>query len=120
VTAILRGQPPTVYGDGLHSRDFTYIENVIQGNVLAMNAPKLSGEVVNVACGGELTINEVIVAINRVLGTNIQPRYVDPRPGDIKHSRADIGLAKKVLGFQPTVGFEEGLRRAIEYYKRLV
>lgn len=120
VNAILRGQPPTVYGDGLQSRDFTYIENVIQGNLLAMRAPKLAGEVVNLACGGELTINEVIGAINRVLGTNVQPRYVDPRPGDVKHSRADIRLAKKVLGFEPTVGFEEGLRRAIDYYKSLV
>lgn len=120
VTAILRGQPPTVYGDGEHSRDFTYIENVIQGNLLAMQAPKLGGEVVNVACGGELTINEVIAAINRVLGTNVQPRYVDPRQGDIKRSCADVRLAKKVLGYEPTVGFDEGLRRAIDYYRRLV
>lgn len=119
VSAILRGESPTVYGDGEQSRDFTYIDNVVDGNMLAMNAPRLSGEVLNLACGGRITINEVIAAINRVLGTKVRPKYVDPRPGDILHSQADITLARRLLGFEPKIGFEEGLRRAIEFYKRI-
>lgn len=119
VTAILRGQPPTVYGDGEQSRDFTYIDNVVEGNMLAMKAGRTDGIVVNLACGGQITINKVIAAINRLLGTNLKPRYEAPRAGDVKHSCADIGLARRVLGFEPVVGFEEGLRRSIDYYKKL-
>lgn len=119
VTAILAGQSPVVYGDGEQTRDFTYIDNVVHGNVLAMRAKKTKGEAVNVACGGQISINEVIAAINDLLGTNVSPRYVDTRPGDVLHSCADIKLAKKVLGFEPEVMFEEGLRRAIDYYRGL-
>lgn len=119
VTSILRGQPPMVYGDGQQSRDFTYIDNVVHGNLLAMQVKQTSGDVVNLACGGQITINEVIAAINRVLGTNVPAQYADPRPGDVRHSCADIRLAGQFLGFAPKIGFEEGLRRAIEYYKTL-
>ncbi len=119
VTAILRGEPPTVYGDGEQSRDFTYIENVVNGNLLAMKAERTCGETVNLACGGRITINQVIAAINKVLETNLKPRYVAPRAGDVKHSCADIRLAHRMLGFQPTVGFEEGLKRSIRYYSGL-
>jgi len=119
-TAILRGDNPVVYGDGTQSRDFTYIDNVIDGNMLAMEAPEARGESVNVACGGQITINEVIAAINRVLGTDVAPRYVDRRPGDVLHSCADISQARKLLGFAPSVLFEEGLARAIDYYRSLV
>lgn len=117
VTAILRGEPPTIYGDGEQSRDFTYIDNVVDGNVLAMTVARTRGETVNLACGGRNTINQVIAAINRALGTNVKPRYVAPRAGDVKHSCADIELAKRLLRFQPSIGFEEGLRRAIDYYR---
>lgn len=117
VTAILRGEPPTIYGDGEQSRDFTYIDNVVDGNVLAMTIARTRGETVNLACGGRITINQVIAAINRALGTNVKPRYVAPRAGDVKHSCADIELAKRLLRFQPPIGFEEGLRRAIDYYR---
>jgi UDP-glucose 4-epimerase len=119
VTAILRSKPPIVYGDGEQSRDFTHIDNVVAGNVLAMNARKVSGESVNVACGGRITINEVIATINRVLGTNVMPEYVAPRAGDVRHSQADIRLARTLLGYEPEIGFEEGLKRAIEYYRKL-
>jgi UDP-glucose 4-epimerase len=117
--AVLRGESPTVYGDGEQSRDFTYIDNVIDGNILAMNAPRTRGEVVNVACGGAITVNQVIAAINRVLGTNVRPKHVAPRPGDVRHSCADIRLAKSLLAFEPKVSFEDGLRRAIDYYRSL-
>jgi nucleoside-diphosphate-sugar epimerase len=119
VTAILRSEPPTIYGDGEQSRDFTYIDNVVDGNVMAMKVARTSGETVNLACGGQITVNQVIAAINRALGTNVKPRYVAPRAGDVKHSCADIRLAERFLGFSPSVGFEEGLQKAIEYYRRL-
>lgn len=118
-TAILRGEQPIVYGDGEQSRDFTYIDNVVDGNMLAMQAAETKGESVNVACGGEITINEVIAAINRVLGTKVKPKYEPVRPGDVRHSCANITLARKLLGFEPKVSFDEGLRRAIEFYRTL-
>jgi nucleoside-diphosphate-sugar epimerase len=117
VTAILRGESPIVYGDGGQSRDFTYIDNVVEGNLLAMQAERTGGVAVNLACGGRITINEVLAAINRVLGTRVTARYVAPRAGDVKHSCADIRLARRVLNFTPIVDFEEGLLRSIEYYK---
>jgi UDP-glucose 4-epimerase len=119
VSSILRGQPPTVYGDGEQSRDFTYIDNVVDGNLLAMGLPRTHGEVLNLACGGQITINEVIAAINRALETRVQAHHVADRPGDVRHSCADITLARSVLGFAPQVSFEEGLRRAIDYYRSL-
>jgi UDP-glucose 4-epimerase len=120
VTAILRDEPPTVFGDGEQTRDFTYIDNVVEGNVLAMKVERTQGQVVNVACGGQISVNQVIAAINKVLGKNVKPNHVDRRPGDVLHSCAAISLAKELLGYEPVVSFEEGLRRAIEYYKTLV
>ncbi|MBI4717356.1 MAG: SDR family oxidoreductase [Planctomycetes bacterium] len=117
VTAILGDEPPVVYGDGEQTRDFTYIDNVVEANLLAMKAPQTRGESVNIACGGAISVNEVIAAINRVLGRNVRPKYVPARAGDVKHSCADIRLAGRLLGFQPVVAFEDGLRRAIEYYR---
>ena len=119
VMAILRGESPTVYGDGEQTRDFTYVDNVVHGNLLAMEAEKTHGETVNVACGGEFSVNRVVAEINRLLGTNVEPQHVDPRPGDVRHSCADIRLAGKLLGYEPTVTFEDGLRRVIEYYRSL-
>ena len=120
VTAILRGESPTVYGDGQQTRDFTHIDNVVVGNLLALKAAKTEGQAVNVACGSAISVNEVIATINRVLGTNVSARHVERRAGDVLHSCADITLAKKLLDFTPTVDFEEGLRRTIDYYKSLV
>jgi len=120
VTLILRGQRPTVFGDGEQSRDFTYIDNVIDANLLAMNIPAARGETVNVACGAQITVNQVLAAINESLGTKSAAVYTDPRPGDVRHSCADIRLARRLLGFAPAVSFEDGLRRAIDYYKSLV
>lgn len=118
-TAIMRGEQPTVYGDGEQSRDFTYIDNVVAGNVLALQAERVRGESVNLACGDRITINEVIASINKILGTSIDPLYVDERPGDVRHSCADIRLVKELLGFEPVVAFDDGLKRAIEYYRAL-
>jgi len=117
VTAILQDKPPTVYGDGEQSRDFTYIDNVVHANLLAAAAPETHGEAVNIACGQAVTVNEMIRTINNVLGKNVKPVYTDPRPGDVKHSLADIALAKELIGFEPVVDFETGLRLAIDWYK---
>ncbi|MFQ5429107.1 MAG: SDR family oxidoreductase [Phycisphaerae bacterium] len=118
VTAILSDRPPTVYGDGEQTRDFTYIENVISANLLAADATETHGEAVNIACGEHITINEIIQQINALLGKDIRPDYVDPRPGDIRHSWADIAKAGEVIGYRPLIGFEEGLRLAIEWYTK--
>lgn len=117
VSAILKDEPPTVYGDGEQSRDFTYIDNVVHANWLAAQVPKTEGQVLNIACGDRVTVNQIIAQINRLLGRSVKPNYVETRPGDVKHSLADIALAGKVLGYKPVVAFDEGLRRAIEWYK---
>ncbi len=119
LVAILKGEQPIVYGDGEQSRDFTHIDNVVDGNLLAMEIPEARGEAVNVACGGQITVNAVIRALNDSLGTNVASRHLDARPGDVRHSCADIQLARKVLGFEPTVSFEDGLARAIDFYRTL-
>jgi len=115
--AILNGEAPIVYGDGEQTRDFTYIDNVVDGNMLAIQAAKTHGEAVNVACGDQISVNQVIAAINRALGRDVQVNHVERRAGDVQHSCADIGLAKELLGYDPKVSFEEGLRRAIEHYQ---
>lgn len=118
VTSILNDRPPTIYGDGEQSRDFTYVQNVVEANLLAAHAPKTSGQVVNIACGYRVTLNQVIEWINRILGKNIQPIYAPPRAGDVRHSLADIQKAQELIGYKPIVSFEEGLRRSIEWYKQ--
>lgn len=117
VTAILRGKQPVVYGDGTQTRDFTYIENVVHANLLAARVEHTCGQVINIACGQAISINKIIELINRIVGSDIKPIYAPPRPGDVKHSLADISLAKEVLGYEPIVGFEEGLERAIDWYR---
>jgi len=117
VTAILKDKPPIIYGDGEQSRDFTYVDNVVQANLLAARAEQTKGEVVNIACGLAVTVNEIIGMINNATGKNIKPNYTEPRPGDIKHSLADISLAREIIGFKPKVSFEEGLQLAIDWYR---
>lgn len=119
VTTMLHGDRPTIFGDGEQSRDFTYVDDVVEGNRLAMVADKTSGQAVNIACGGEITVNHVIATLNRALRIDIQPHYTAPRAGDVRHSCADIGLARRLLNFQPSVPFEEGLSRAIDYYRTI-
>ena len=117
VTAILRDQPPTIYGDGEQTRDFTYVDNVVQANLLAARAKETHGEVVNIACGEAVTVNAIIGMINRLLGKNVKPIYAPSRPGDVKHSLADITAAKKLIGFQPVMLFREGLEKSIDWYR---
>ena len=117
VTAILKDQAPTIYGDGEQSRDFTYIENVVDANLLAARAEHTAGEVVNIACGEAVTVNAIIDMINASVGKNVKPVYADSRPGDVKHSLADVTLAEEIIGFKPKVSFEEGLNKAIGWYR---
>ena len=117
VTAILKDKPPTIYGDGEQSRDFTYIDNVVNANLLAARAKETHGEVVNIACGQAVTVNEIIAMINELLGKNVEPIYTDARAGDVKHSLADITAARNLIGFEPEVSFAEGLKLAIDWYR---
>ncbi|MCX5647379.1 MAG: SDR family oxidoreductase [Phycisphaerae bacterium] len=118
VTAILRNQPPTIYGDGEQSRDFTYVDNVVQANLLAARAKETHGEVVNIACGEAVTVNAIIGMINQLLGKHVKPIYAPARAGDVKHSLADITAAKKLIGFQPVLLFREGLEKSIDWYRK--
>ena len=121
ITSLLNGQRPTVYGDGSQSRDFTFVANVVHGNLLAMDAASsVSGRVMNVANGRATSLLELLQALNKMLGTNIEPILAPPRIGDVRESLADITLATQILGYEPIVGFEEGLRRSIDYYRSLI
>lgn len=117
VTSILKDQPPTIYGDGEQSRDFTYIDNIVEANLLAARARQTAGQVINIACGQAVTVNEIIDMINKSLGKSVKPTYTDPRPGDVKHSLADIALAQNLIGYKPTVQFKDGLKLAIDWYR---
>lgn len=117
IPAVLQGRRPTIYGDGEQSRDFTYVKNVVEANLLACTAPGVSGEAFNVACGDRITVNSMLQQINKITGKDISPVYAEARAGDIKHSQADIQRAKERLGYQPKVSFEEGLRHTIEWYR---
>ncbi|MEZ3115672.1 NAD-dependent epimerase/dehydratase family protein [Halobaculum sp. MBLA0147] len=116
VDLMLSGDAPVVYGDGEQSRDFTYIDNAVEANRLAATSD-VSGEAFNVGCGGRVTINELVDALNNILGTDIEPEYDDLRPGDVKHSHADISKAREHLGYEPVVEFTDGLERTVSYYR---
>jgi nucleoside-diphosphate-sugar epimerase len=114
-TALLEGRRPTIYGDGEQTRDFTYVANVVDGVLRACEAPKAAGQVVNVATGGRISLNELLRTMNQLLGSDIQAIYEEPRAGDVKDSQADISKAWTLLGYEPTVSLEEGLRRTLEW-----
>lgn len=115
---MLQGERPTINGDGLTSRDFTYVSNVVDGNLLAASASSdASGRVFNVACGGNVSLNQLVADLNTILGTELTPIYGPERAGDVAHSRADISAAGAVLGYRPMISFEEGLRRTLEWYR---
>ncbi|XOQ14629.1 MAG: UDP-glucose 4-epimerase [Shouchella clausii] len=118
IKAMLNDQPPTIFGDGTQSRDFTFIDNVVSANLLAANAPKLQGESVNIGGGASIDLNSLVDEINSLLGKHIQASYGPERPGDVKHSLADIHLAEKLIAYRPTVSFREGLRQTVEWFKR--
>lgn len=116
---MLKGEQPTIYGDGEQSRDFTYIENVVHGNLLAAAAPaeKVSGQMMNLATGTRITLNETFRILQDLTGYRGEPAYLEPRAGDIRDSLADIGWCGELLGYKPVVDFREGLRRTVEWYR---
>jgi UDP-glucose 4-epimerase len=116
-TALLSGQQPVVFGDGEQSRDFTYVENVVDATLRAAEAPNVSGMVLNVGTGNRYTLNETLALLEKISGKPARAKYDPPRAGDILHSQADITAARRLLGYEPRVGFEEGLRRTWEWYK---
>jgi nucleoside-diphosphate-sugar epimerase len=118
IPAVLQGRRPTIYGDGLQSRDFTYVQNVVEANLIACKVPGVGGQVFNVACGDRITVNSMLHQINKIVGVDISPVYAEPRSGDIKHSQADITRAREHLGYEPKVSFEEGLRATVEWYRK--
>ena len=110
------GQRPTIYGDGSVSRDFTYIDNIVRANILACESKTAVGHIINVACGKAYTLNELVQKLTRILGVNIDPLYGPAKKGEVLHSLADIKKAQALLGYEPTVAFEEGLKRAVEWF----
>jgi UDP-glucose 4-epimerase len=114
--ALGEGRAPTVFGDGQQSRDFTYVADVVQALTRAAEAPGVSGKVYNVGTGRSTTVLELIAALNRLLGTSVAPRHAPPRAGDVRHSRADISRARRELGYEPAVSFEDGLARTLAWF----
>lgn len=117
VSALLRGESPRIFDDGEQSRGFTYVDNVLNANWLAAEAKETHGEAINISTKNAVTVNTVVQTITELLGKDIKPVYAPPRPGDIKHSLADVNLAKEVIGYEPFVSFEEGISKAINWYK---
>jgi UDP-glucose 4-epimerase len=113
----LRGQPLEVHGDGTQSRDFTYIDNVVDANLLAARAPQAAGEVFNVGCGERVSLLAIVEMLEQNLGRPLARRHTPARPGDVPHTLADIGKAKRLLGYQPLVPFAEGFRRTVAHFK---
>ena len=117
ITALLAGQPPVIFGDGEQSRDFSYVANVVQANILAMDAPAVAGKIYNVACGQRVTLNRLVEELRDLLVANVKPVYAAPRPGDIRHSLADLAAAKADLDYEPIVHLRDGLERTIEHIR---
>jgi len=116
-TALLENRPPTIFGDGNQTRDFTYVANVVDGVLRACDAPRASGEIINVATGGRISLNQLFEEMRKLVGGTLTPVYEEPRKGDVRDSQADITKARELLGYQPTVSFEEGLQKTIEWYR---
>lgn len=117
VSSCLEDTQPVIFGDGEQSRDFTYVENVVQANLLACEAPNASGKVFNVGTGARFTLNHTLQLLGQIAGKQVEAKYDPPREGDIRDSQADISASRMILGYNPAVGFEEGLRRTYEWYR---
>jgi UDP-glucose 4-epimerase len=117
IRAMSAGRPPTVYGDGLQSRDFTYVANVVQALIKAADAPGIAGKVYNVGTDRGITVLNLLAALNRLLGTKLVPKHRPARAADVRHSRADISRARRDLGYEPSVTFEDGLEQTLRWYR---
>jgi nucleoside-diphosphate-sugar epimerase len=117
ITAYIKGTTPVIFGDGEQSRDFTYIDNVVDATLRACTAPDAPGRVINVGVGGRFTLNQTITLLNQIFSKQVTPRYDPPRNGDVLHSQADISLARQVLGYEPKVPYEQGLTKTVDWYR---
>ena len=115
---LLAGRGPTIYGDGEQSRDFSYVSNVVSANILACRAGGAAGQIINVACGRRYTVNDLFARLRRLTRSRLSAVHAAPRPGDIRHSHADISKARELLGYKPRVSFEEGLRKTVDWFTR--
>jgi nucleoside-diphosphate-sugar epimerase len=118
ITALLAKRTPVIYGDGRQSRDFTFVANVVDGNLRALTAPGLHGQSVNLATGKRVTLNRLLSLLAREMGRSPTARHQPPRPGDIRHSLADVSLARKLLGYRPQIGLREGIKETVDWFKR--
>jgi nucleoside-diphosphate-sugar epimerase len=118
IRALVEGRPPTIYGDGEQTRDFTYVANVVDGVLRACTAPDASGEVINVATGGRISLNTLYDMVKRVTGAGVTPVYAAPRPGDVRDSQADIDKARRLLGYEPMVPFDQGLAQTVAWFRK--
>ena len=119
ITAILKGESPTIFGDGQQTRDFSHVQNVIEANLAACEAPAAAlGESFNIACGGRISLLDLVESINTICGKKVQPKFEPSRAGDIKDSQAAIEKAARLLGWKPSVDFREGIERAVEWYRK--
>jgi UDP-glucose 4-epimerase len=116
-TALLENRSPTIYGDGEQTRDFTYVANVVDGVLRACDAAGASGEVINVATGGRVSLNQLFEEMRKLVGADVTPTYVEPRAGDVRDSQADISKAREILGYTPIVSFEDGLDKTVAWYR---
>ena len=114
---LTEGLQPVIYGDGEQTRDFTYVDNVVDGTLRACTAPRAAGRVINVSCGDRVTLNTLFKLMRQFSGVEVQPKFAELRAGEVRHSQADISRARALLGYQPVVAFQEGLRRTIKWYQ---
>ena len=117
IDAALKGQRPVIYGDGTQTRDFTYVDNVVNANIRAAESPRMPGQIVNIACGGRLSLLELLAGLENILDVKVSPIFQEPRPGDVKHSQASIDRAQQLMDFLPRVGFDNGLVKTVEWYR---
>lgn len=118
ITALLKAEAPTVYGNGEQSRDFTYIENVVSANLQAATSPAAVGQICNIGCGQRTSLNQLLAILKKLTNSRQDAAYTDPRPGDVRHSLADISRAEELLAYQPRVDLEEGLALTVDYWKK--
>ena len=118
IRALVEGRPPTIYGDGEQTRDFTYVANVVDGVLRACTASGASGEVINVATGGRISLNQLFNALKGLTGADVNPIYAEPRAGDVRDSQADISKARSLLGYQPLVALDQGLEQTVAWFRR--
>jgi len=118
ISAISQGKSPKIFGDGEQSRDFTYVANVVHANILASQAKDIGGQIFNVACDGQITVNRVVTGLNKIFKTDIKSVYVDSRAGDVRHSFADSGKAREKIGYTPIAKFEDGLKNTVSWFMK--